>query len=105
MAGVLYSPKALADIERIRDYIRDALLNPEASAKSDPDVLDAADSLAAKPRPAAPFRSGREILSYYRYLTVGRYLLVYRVQNDKALVIRVLHELQDSLSILLQEVQ
>ena len=41
----------------------------------------------------------------YRYLTVGRYLLVYRVQNDKALVVRVLHELQDSLSIILREVK
>ena len=105
MAGVVYSPKALADIERIRDYIRDALLNPEASAKFVSDVFDAGDNLAEKPRPGAPFRSDQEILRYYRYLTVGRYLLVYRVQNDKALVVRVLHELQDSLSILLREDQ
>ena len=105
MADVVYSPKALADIERIRDYIRDALLNPEASAKFVSDVFDAGDSLAEKPRPRASFRSDHAILSYYRYLTVGRYLLVYRVQNDKVLVVRVLHELQDSLSIILREVK
>ena len=103
MAGVVYSPKALADIERIRDYIRDALLNPEAAAKFVVDAFAAGDELAEKPRPGAPFRSDREILRYYRHLTVGRYLLVYRVQDDKTLVVRVLHELQDSLSILLEE--
>lgn len=103
MAGVAYSPKALVDIERIRDYIRDALLTPEAAAKFVSDVFEASDSLAAKPRPGALFRSERDILRYYRYLTVGRYLIVYRVQDDTALVVRVLHELQDSLSILLEE--
>ena len=105
MAGVCYSPKALDDIERIRDYIRDALLNPEAAAKFVSDVIDAGDMLARKPRPGAPFRSDREVLQYYRYLSVGRYLVVYRVQNDMAFVVRVLHELQDTVSILLQESQ
>ena len=103
MAGVRYSPKALDDIERIRDYIRDALLNPEAATKFISDVFAAGDCLAEKSRPGACFRSDREILSYYRYLMVGRYLLVYRVQNDEALVVRVLHELQDTLSILLAD--
>ena len=55
MAGVAYSPKALVDIERIRDYIRDGLLNPEAAAKFVSDVFEASDSLAAKPRPGALF--------------------------------------------------
>ena len=104
MAGVVYSPKALSDIERIRDYIRDVLLDPDAAARFVQNVFDAGDSLVSKPRPGAPFRSNLEVLACYRYLTVGRYLMVFRIQDDTAKIVRVLHELQDSVSILIREV-
>lgn len=103
MAGVVYSPKALADIERIRDYIRDALQNPPAADHIVSEIFRAGDQLAEVPRPGAPFRSDLDLLKYYRYLTVERYVIVFRVQNDTAMIVRVLHELQDSVSILLRE--
>ena len=105
MAGVFYSPKAIADIERIRDYIRDALLNPEAADRIVCAIFDAGDTLAKNPRPGARFRSDLELLKYYRYLPVERCMLVFRVQNDRVGVVRVLHELQDSISILLRDVK
>ena len=54
-------------------------------------------------RVGCPCRRPSGVFGYYRYLMVGRYLLAYRVQNDEALVVRVLHELQDSLSILMAD--
>lgn len=103
IVGVVYSPKALADIAHIRDYIRDALMNPSAAEHIVSRILDAGDELAEKPRPGAPFRSNLDLLKYYRYLPVENYILVFRVQNDTAKVVRVLHCLQDAISILLQE--
>ncbi|MDO5318711.1 MAG: type II toxin-antitoxin system RelE/ParE family toxin [bacterium] len=103
MGEVVYSPKALADIERIHNYIRDALLNPPAAERIVTMIFDAGDSLAATPRPGAPFRSDLDLLKYYRYLTVENYLLVFRVQDGVARIVRVLHRLQDSISILLNE--
>ena len=102
MPSVYFSPKSLDDIERIEDYIRNTLLNAEAATKFVADVFAACDSLAEKPRPGAPFRSDLNLLKFYRYLSVGRYLVVFRVQDDKVMVIRVLHELQDTVSILLR---
>jgi len=103
VGGVVYSPKAMADIERIRDYIRDALMNPPAANRIVSLLLDAGDSLAEKPRPGAPFRSELKLLKYYRYLTVENYVLIFRVQDDTAKIVRVLHRLQDAVSILLRE--
>jgi len=93
--------KALADIARIRDYIRDALMNPPAAEHIVSRILEAGDGLAEKPRPGAPFRSNLDLLKYYRYLPVENYILVFRVQNDTAKIVRVLHRLQDAVSILL----
>ena len=66
MGEVVYSPKALADIERIRDYIREALFNPPAAERIVAMIFNAGDSLAETPRPGAPFRSDLDLLKYYR---------------------------------------
>ncbi len=102
MSEVVYSPKALEDIRRIDDYIRDALLNPPAAARIVREIFSAVDALAKKPRPGAPFRSKLGLLKYYRYLTVERYVIVFRVQGETIRIVRILHELQDAISILLK---
>ena len=93
MAEVFYSPKSLDDIERIRDYIRDALCNPIAADRIVGEIFNAGDALAEHPLMGAQFRSTLPILAYYRHLPVENYLIVYRVQAETVHVARVLHHL------------
>lgn len=101
MAAVVYSPKSLEDIERIHGYIRDVLLNPPAADRIVSEIFKAGDLLCGQPRPGAPFRSSFDLLQYYRYLLVERYLIVFRFEKDTIKIVRVLHELQDAVSALL----
>ena len=103
MAEVFYSPKSLDDIERIRDYICDVLCNPVAANRIVGEIFKAGDTLAEHPLMGAQFRSTLPILTYYRHLPVENYLVVYRVHGDTVHVARVLHHLQDAISILTKD--
>ena len=100
---VEYSPKALDDIDRARQYVFSELFNPQAASEIVSDIFDTGDRLGDHPELGARFRSVLPVLSEYRHITAGNYVLIYRIQSATVKIIRVLHRLQDSAAILVRE--
>lgn len=96
MKPVSFSAKAVDDLDSICDYIRRD--NPNAAACVRKAVLDAAGRLALHPElgPALtnpkPRHKGVRMLLVREHLN---YLLIYRVESARVLVLRTLHAAQD----------
>ena len=86
MARVVVTPRAQADLDDI--WLHVALDNPGAADRLIDRIVDRCHGLANHPQlgPARP-----EIAPDARMLVVGDYLVLYRVDGAKAVVVRVLH--------------
>ena len=84
---MIFAPRAEADLARIRNYI--ALFNPVAAQRMAARIIAAALSLTKFPE------RGRLLPGNRRELTVvPPYVLVYRVEDNRVLVLRVWHGAQ-----------
>ena len=102
--GLEISPRAVEDVRSLRLYIRDTLCDPVAADRTAEAVLAAMERLRAFPASGVRFNSRLPVLSPYRRVAAGLYQIVYRFDGKSVFVVRVLHELQDQLAILLSEV-
>lgn len=98
------SPRAVEDLRGLRLHVRDMLCDLGAADRIVDALFDAMERLCAFPAGGAPFCSALPVLAPYRRLAVERYQVVYRFDETTVFVVRVLHELQDQLAILLSEV-
>lgn len=98
------SPRAVEDLRGLRRYIRDMLCDSGAADRIVDALFAAMERLRAFPASGTPFNSALPVLAPYRRLAVERYQVVYRFDETAVFVVRVLHELQDQLAILLSEV-
>ena len=96
MSSVFFSAKAQEDLDSICAYIhRD---NPAAAGLVRQSILDAAGTLVLHPErgPALtnpkPRHRGIRLLVVKQHLN---YLLIYRAEPDRILVLRILHAAQD----------
>lgn len=103
MNQVVYSPKALADLDEIFAYISDKLDNPIAAESTISGVLDTADMLKEHSEVGKPLYFSEDIFSGYRYLVYKNYLLFYRSVNDTAYIDRVLYGKRDYISLLIKD--
>ena len=100
---VSYSPKAVEDIERARQYILGRFCNPGAAMNALRTIFEAGDHLAANPEIGAVLKTDLDLLFGYRRIVAGEYVVIYRVQKDEVRIIRVIHRLQDVVSHLMNE--
>ncbi len=100
---VVYSPDSLEDLENIRSYISDVLCNPTASLDITGKILHGIDSLSDSPELGPRISARFGILTDYRYLVIGRYLVVYRYTRKDVRIVRVFNGRQDYLKILFSE--
>ncbi len=100
---VVYSPDSLEDLENICSYISDVLCNPTASLDITGKILHGIDSLSDSPEPGPRISARFGILTDYRYLVIGRYLVVYRYTRKDVRIVRVFNGRQDYLKILFSE--
>lgn len=101
MADLKYSPEALKDLDGIWEYIRSELSNPDAADNTVNAILDRAEALREFPYSGALLDAISRIHSDYRFVTVGNYLVFYRVCEETVYVDRVLYARRDCLRILL----
>ena len=87
MAKVTLSKEAQRDIIAIRNYIRDELCNPSA----------------AKHIIACLKKSIQSLETEYRYLVCENYCIFYLEDNERVIIVRILHQRQDSLRALFLE--
>lgn len=90
-----YSPVALDDLRRIRGYLRDELVQPQAAQRIPADIVHRCSQLKNTPLlgPALQPRVRRP--TDLRYLVCGSHIAFYRVGPDTVFVLRVLHVRQD----------
>ena len=93
MARVIVSKEARSDLVSIRDYIRDELLSPDAAQRILAELKKSISSLAHYPG------RGNALIAVhteYRYLICEHYCVFYLCMEEEVLVVRVLHQRQDS---------
>jgi addiction module RelE/StbE family toxin len=95
MKPVSFSAKAVEDLKSICDYIRRD--NPLASDQVRHAIFKAAEQLGSHPELAAlinpkPRHQGVRMFLVREY---KNYLLIYRIESEGVLVLRVLHAAQD----------
>ena len=99
-----YTPAAIADLEEIKSYIADTLLNPDTAANLMASIAAACALLKDQPSlgPELRHKLHREIDE--RFLIHKKYMIVYEV-TDTVSILRVLDTRIDYLNVLLHELQ
>ena len=99
-----YTPAAIVDLEEIKSYIADTLLNPDAAANLMDSIAEVCAPLKDQPLLDPELRHilHREIDE--RFLIHQKYMIVYEV-TDAVSILRVLDTRTDYLNILLHELQ
>lgn len=103
MSELRYSPEALTDLDEIWDYIVSDLANPDAAQNTVDSILNAADRLRDYPESGALLASVADIVSDYRFVPVGNYLLFYRARPGEVFIDRILYGRRNYLRVLFGE--
>lgn len=97
MAKVTLSKEAQRDLVSIRNYIRDELSNPDAAMRVIASLKKSVQSLETCPGRGRPLDALITFHTEYRYLVCENYCVFYLEGNDQVIVVRILHQRQDSL--------
>ena len=95
-----YSPAALDDLRRLRDYLRDDLAQPLAAQRIPAGIIRRCALLKRNPRLGPALQSRVRRTTDLRYLVCGSHLAFYRVGAKTVSVIRILHSRQDFIQVL-----
>ncbi len=99
MPKLIYTPKALDDLQRIKTYV--AKQFGESRAKTFvKEITSTAKQLEAFPGEGPRLEELIEYPTDYHYLVVKPNYVFYRVEGDTVRIIRILNEKQDFLQIL-----
>lgn len=103
MAQVMLSKEAQRDLVSIRNYIRDELCNPDAARRIVASLKKAVQSLTHFSGRGRPLDALIPVHTEYRYLVCENYCIFYIESDTQVIVVRVLHQRQDSLRALFLE--
>ena len=100
MINLRYTPQAQQDLQDIRSYIIDELLNPSAAVNVVMKITKKIRSLANFPLMGAALSSIVDIETDYRFLVCDNYTAFYRCDNKTVYIIRILYSRRDFMKIL-----
>jgi toxin ParE1/3/4 len=83
------NPAAEDDIRQTRDYI--AADNPQAAQRWARDVERLINRLESFPFAHEVIPEAAELGVKYRHRLFGKYRIIYRVENDRVIILRVIH--------------
>ena len=89
MTHVLWLPEALADVERLHDFL--VRKDPTVAARAVRAILDGAGRLQELPELGRPLADGTDRRELVVRFGAGAYVLRYRIDRDAAVIIRVWH--------------
>ena len=98
-----YSSESRRDLDDIWDYIVSDLQNRSAAERVIDHIMDAVDSLKNFAEMETPLSSIADIVTEYRFLVSGNYMVFYRVQGNDVYIDRVLYGRSDYISILFKD--
>lgn len=94
-----YTPRALNDLERIKEYVI-SRHGGDVAEKSLKRLTSSARRLENFPKEGPKLESLILVSTDYRYLFIKPYYLFYRIEGNSVRIIRTLNEQQDFLQIL-----
>ena len=99
MPKLIYTPKALEDLQGIKTYITNQFGEGKAKACIK-EITSTARQLELFPREGSHLEDLIEYPTDYHYLVIKPNYVFYRVEGDAIRIIRILNEKQDFLQIL-----
>ncbi|MBD5512108.1 MAG: type II toxin-antitoxin system RelE/ParE family toxin [Lachnospiraceae bacterium] len=99
MPKLIYTPKALDDLQGIKAYVAKQFGEGKAKACAK-EITSTVKQLERFPEEGPRLEELIEYLTDYHYLVVKPNYVFYRVEGDSVKVIRILNEKQDFLQIL-----
>ena len=100
MFDIRFTPQSLTDMEEIRSYIADHLLNPQAAETLIAQIFEKLNILENFPQTGTQIQSEISSLQNYRFLIIKNYLVFYRTDENLVSIIRVLYARRDYLALL-----
>ena len=95
MMKLKISPQAINDIKEIKSYIRNALENPAAADRIASKIVKAYKSLKDSPYIGTPLDAKLNLITDYRVLISGMYLIFYRIEDDTVYIVRIIDGRRD----------
>lgn len=101
---IIYSPKALHDLDAIWDYIESELCNPIAAQHIVDGITNSVDALASFPESGTKLVFDNNLDSGYRYVIFQNYLVFYRLRQTHIIYVdRVIYRGRDYMRLLFLE--
>ena len=98
-----YSPQARTDIKNVHEYIAIDLSSPSAAAKIVGEIIKKCSNSKDFPKLGMKLsdRTGRE--TDLRYIVLGRYIAIYRIEKSFISIIRMLDVRMDYMHIIFEK--
>ena len=95
-----YTPAALEDLRRIRDHIRDELMQPLSAERIPAAIVRRCARLARRPFLGPELQPKVRRETDLRVLACRNHVAFYRIEGDFVSIIRILHVRQDCVAAL-----
>lgn len=105
MAKINFSPEAINDLQKIKEYISEDLYNEKAAVNTINIIMKNIRVLADFPKSGPSLSSIIGFPTNYRFLVCGNYNAFYRIEDDTVYIIRVLYCRRNFMQILFGAVQ
>ncbi len=100
MADIKFSPEAINDLNRTKEYITEELYEEKAAQNTISKILKRIRQLSEFPLSGSPLSSIVNLNTDYRFLVCGNYTAFYRFENETVYIVRVLYGRRDFMRIL-----
>ncbi|MBR3624633.1 MAG: type II toxin-antitoxin system RelE/ParE family toxin [Selenomonadaceae bacterium] len=109
MAGIKMridiSPRALEDLESIKNHIEEKLQNPSSAKTIVTDILYSIKSLDKFPKRGASLNSLIDTRTDYRFIQSHNYVIFYRTNNENVFIVRILYKHRDFMKIFFNDTE
>lgn len=103
MKKVRLTPVALKDLKDIRNYISEELLNKEAALRIINQIIESYEKLAEFPFMGRKLSAFIDVVSDFRFIITGNYVVFYKVEEEYISIYRVLYGNRNYVEILFKK--
>ncbi len=97
------NPLAKKDLTDIKDYITNELKNPAAAKETVSKILKSIGNLKESPMLGMKLSEKINVISDYRYMVSGKYIIFYKADEIYVSIFRVLYSKREYIRILFEE--
>lgn len=98
-----YTPEAIADLQEIKQYMKDALRNSQAADRITKMILDGCAQLKMFPQSGASIKALTGQETDLRMLVCENYIALYRIDADTVSIARIISAKQDYMRVLFHQ--